>query len=401
MSKIAAALLVIGLIVATNFLLFHPGLRNRVDYAFLRMQTAIKKLQPHPEYIPTPVLPTPTKTTPSSESDPTPLPTATHTPTPVPTTTPVLTEPPVPQAVQLETDCHEPQGWNNCGPATLAMALCFYGWTQDQYAVAAVTKPDKDDKNVSPDEMVAYVYALQDTCAVMGYATDIELLKRLVSNGFPVIVETWFIPEPGDEMGHYRLVTGYDDLAGEFTTQDAYQGADQHVPYQRFDERWKVFNRAYVVVCEDKREPALRALLGERLDQATMYQRALSAALDEIQTDPSDRFAWFNAGTNYTGLQEYEQAATAYDRARMLNLPWRMLWYQFGPFEAYLQVGRYQEVLALANANLETTPNLEESYYYRALARRALGDEQAAQQDLQQALKLNPNFDRAACALDE
>ena len=39
------------------------------------------------------------------------------------------------------------------------MALRFYGWTEDQYTVAQATKPDKDDKNVSPGEMVAYAQA--------------------------------------------------------------------------------------------------------------------------------------------------------------------------------------------------------------------------------------------------
>ena len=38
---------------------------------------------------------------------------------------------------------------------------------------------------------------------------------------------TWFIPEPDDEMGHYRLLTGYDDAEAIFVTQDSYQGADQ------------------------------------------------------------------------------------------------------------------------------------------------------------------------------
>jgi tetratricopeptide (TPR) repeat protein len=235
----------------------------------------------------------------------------------------------------------------------------------------------------------------------MGYATDMQLLKRLISNGYPVIVETWFIPEPGDEMGHYRLVTGYDDRAMQFITQDSYKGADQLVHYQHLDDRWKAFNRVYVVVCEANRAGELRALLGDALDRPTMYRSALAIALDEIEADPADRFAWFNAGTNYVGLKEYERAAAAYDRARMLNLPWRMLWYQFGPFEAYLQAGRYQDVITLTNVNLTTTANLEESYYYRALARRALGDEQGAQEDLQQALKLNPHFVQAAQALKE
>ena len=132
-----------------------------------------------------------------------------------------------------------------------------------------------------------------------------------------------------------------------------------------------------------------------------MYRDALAAALAETEADPEDRYAWFNVGTNYVGLGEYGEAARAYDRSRTLNLPWRMLWYQFGPFEAYLQTNRYQDVIVLTDANLKVTKNLEESYYYRALARRALGDEAGAREDLETALHYNPLFRPASEALGE
>ena len=319
--------------------------------------------------------------------------------TAIPTPTPRLVT--LSDSVRLEHACHEPQEWNNCGPATLAMALCFHGWTGDQRTVAAVTKPNKDDKNVSPEEMVAYTYSLGDVHAVMGYATDMDVLKRLLSGGFPVIVETWFVPEPGDEMGHYRLLTGYDDAEGAFVSQDSYNGPDQILSYAEMGDLWKVFNRVYVVVYREDQAQVVEDLLGNGEDQEAMYRDALAVALAEITANPDDRFAWFNAGTNYVGLKRYEEAATAYDQARMLKLPWRMLWYQFGPFEAYLGAGRYQDVIDLANANLAAASNLEESYAYRALARRALGDEVGAREDLQQALRYNPHFADAIEALGD
>jgi tetratricopeptide (TPR) repeat protein len=137
------------------------------------------------------------------------------------------------------------------------------------------------------------------------------------------------------------------------------------------------------------------------MDRETMYQNALAVAQAEIEADPEDRYAWFNAGTNYLGLGQVEQAVQAYDRARTLQLPWRLLWYQFGPFEAYLRAGRYQDVIDLADANLRAAQNLEESYYNRALARRALGDEDGARQDLETALRYNPHFEQAIRALEE
>ena len=410
-----AVLLVVGLIVGINFVLFNPTVRDRAEYLVLRAQTYVKKLRPHARYVPTPSLPTPeasatavtgqTATTPTVATTATP--TAASTPaSPAPTYTPTATTEPssaasLPASVLLGTECHEPQGWNNCGPATLSMALCFYGWTDDQYAIATAIKPDKNDKNVSPDEMVAYTFSLGDMYAVTGYAADIQVLKSLLSSGFPVIVETWFIPEPDDEMGHYRLLTGYDDAVQAFAAQDAYNGPAQRVSYDELDALWKVFNRAYVVVTEADRAQALTALLGEALEPGAMYGNALATALAETAADAEDRYAWFNAGTNYAGLGRYQEAAAAYDRARMLRLPWRMLWYQFGPFEAYLHIGRYQDVIDLTNANLEVTKNLEESYYYRALARRAWGDQVGAREDLRKALQYNPLYDRAAKALGE
>jgi len=162
-----------------------------------------------------------------------------------------------------------------------------------------------------------------------------------------------------------------------------------------------VFNRVYVVIAEAERAGELLSALPGREDEQAMYRRALDASLAEISADPEDRYAWFNAGTNYVGLGQFEEAAGAYDRARVLKLPYRLLWYQFGPFEAYLGTGRYQDVIDLANANLQAADNLEESYYYRALARRALGDRDGAREDLERALRLNPLFGRAAQALKE
>jgi tetratricopeptide (TPR) repeat protein len=407
LGQIIAATIVVGLIVGINLVLFTPSIRNRVDHVVLRVQTQVKKMRPHDRYVPTPV-PTsvPTISMLGAQVTNTPrtltaTPTATQTLAPTVAPTPTLETTPLPTQVQLENDCYEAQGWNNCGPATLSMALRFYGWAEDQYAVAAVTKPDKNDKNVSPEEMVVYAYSLGDKYALMGYATDIEVLKLLLSNDFPVIVETWFIPEPDDEMGHYRLLTGYDDTTQQFTTQDSYNGADQPVPYDELQALWKVFNRVYVVVCEAERAKELSALLGTAVEPDKMYRNALAVALAETATNPEDKYAWFNAGTNYVGMGEHEKAAEAYDKARMLNLPWRTLWYQFGPFEAYLHVGRYQDVIALTDATLEVTNNLEESYYYRALARRALGDDAGARADLEKALQYNPLFERAAEALGE
>jgi tetratricopeptide (TPR) repeat protein len=101
-------------------------------------------------------------------------------------------------------------------------------------------------------------------------------------------------------------------------------------------------------------------------------------------------------------LQDYAGAADAYDQAFASvypniaedERPWRMMWYQTGPYWAYFYSGRYYDVISLATTTLDamSKPVLEESYYWRALAREALGDTSGAIADLKEAVRLNPNF---------
>jgi len=76
----------------------------------------------------------------------------------------------------------------------------------------------------------------------------------------------------------------------------------------------------------------------------------------------------------------------------LLGLPWRMLWYQFGPYEAYYGVGRYEDVITLATVTLNVVGNLEESYYWRGLAYLAQENVDRARSDFGAALQYNPSF---------
>ena len=96
-------------------------------------------------------------------------------------------------------------------------------------------------------------------------------------------------------------------------------------------------------------------------------------------------------------------AAAAFDRAFGLYAklvedelrPYRIMWYQTWPYWAYYYSGRYQDVINLADTTLNDTisePVLEESLYWRALAREALGDLQGAIDDFRQSVNLKPKF---------
>ena len=80
-----------------------------------------------------------------------------------------------------------------------------------------------------------------------------------------------------------------------------------------------------------------------------------------------------------------------------------MMWYQTGPYWAYYYTGRYQDVINLATTTLDamSEPVLEESYYWRALALQASGDNKGAIADLRASLKYHPGFEPALTQLQQ
>ncbi len=344
----------------------------------------------------------------------TPEPDATAVPSPPPAP-PTATPIPFPQTARLNNIVHQFQGWNNCGPATLAMALSYFGVHHLQYDTALFLKPDPEDRNVTPWEMAAYVNQetnLQATYRVNG---NLDLLRGLISQGMPVIVETGIDP-PGeyswlDWYGHYFLVVAYDE--NSVWVYDSWFGSDPTLPveervgggngraidYETFAAYWQQFNYTYIALYTPEQRPTFETIVGEQLDDQTMWSQSLTRTQAELEQAPEKGHLWFNLGNAYNALGEYELAAVAFDKAREVGLPWRMLWYQFGPYEAYYQIGRYQDVIELADVTLNQRPYFEESYYYRGLAYQALGNEREAQADLERAVDFNPNFQPAVDAL--
>jgi tetratricopeptide (TPR) repeat protein len=305
---------------------------------------------------------------------------------------------PVQSGVTLPGIRHEWQTWNNCGPSTIAMNLSFYNDGDTQVEAAQFLKPNEKDKNVSPEELVTYALS-KGFLGFVGVDGTPELLKQFLSNGFPVIVEFWTERDDAGGMGHYRLLTGYDGASNEFIAQDSLHGANIRVPIESFDTDWQVFNRTYMLVFPADRAPVAYTIAGPTAINPSMYRQALTTAQTEAQRQPDNPFAWFNIGTNYARLGETELAAGAFDEARRLGLPYRMLWYQFDIYDVYLAQGRYQELIELTTAVLDATGGLEELYYYRGLAYQALGEADAARTDFEAALDYNPAFEPARAGL--
>ena len=391
-----------------------PAVQERVGWRVAELVARIKYAVSPPEeviFVPEGDAISPTKTVVQS----TPLPTNS---TPdalsnLPQPTPTQTLTPIPKSISLTGVQHEYQTWNNCGPATLAMALSYWKWDGNQRIIADFTKPNPRDKNVTPYELTAYVEEKTQLQTILRVGGEIELLKRFLAAGFPVIIEKGFEGRDFDGwMGHYVLVTGYSDSDQQFTFQDSYYGPDQVMGYEDFESFWRAFNFTYIVVYPSESKDEVMEILGFQADEDFNYRHAAQKASDEIYTlNGRDQFfAWFNRGANLVSLQDFAGAASAYDEAFAIypdipekKRPWRMMWYQTGPYWAYYYSGRYQDVIELAGTTLDamSEPVLEESYYWRALSREALGDTQGAVKDLRSALKFHPGFEPALTRLEQ
>src|SRR5678815_1963422 len=207
----------------------------------------------------------------------TPLAVLTETALPSPTASLVPT--PIPASISLSGIRHEYQQFNNCAPASLSMVMSYWGWVGDHYLTRAYLRPsfEADDKNVNPFEIVDYVQKQTQYDALWRVGGDMATLKRLLAAGFPVLIEKG-MEDPHDHswLGHYLILSGYDDAKGQFLVYDSYEGPPEAygVSYDTIGQFWRHFNFVYVVIFPRERQAEVNALLGANSDPQVNYRNA-------------------------------------------------------------------------------------------------------------------------------
>jgi tetratricopeptide (TPR) repeat protein len=313
----------------------------------------------------------------------------------------------MPSSVRIEGLLPVYQDVNRCSAAALTIQLSYFIGERPYDAVIRGLNPNTEDVSVRLDEMVRYAEETYGLKGVIRYGGTLDMLKSLLAAGFPVLVENVYYDGAGgfdDWLSHNRIVMGYDDALQEIYTFDPLLGngpdnTGRPIPYTDVDERWRPFNRDLLVLYRPEEEQALRAALGAHWDTVYNLNWALSLSEQELAGDNPDSFSLFNKGETLTLLGRYEEAAEAFDQARAIGLPWRVYWYMFGIFEAYLAVGRYDDVIALARSVIAGTPGVEEVYYYAARAFEATNDLLRAQANYEVAVMRNQYYTEARDAL--
>ncbi len=298
---------------------------------------------------------------------------------------------------------HYFQSFNNCGPASLAMMLSHFEIIRTQQQLGDELRPyqltngDNDDKSVTLEELANKA----EEFGLVAYhrpAGDIELLKSLTANGLPVLTRTW--TQVNEDIGHYRVVKGYDDNRQVIIQDDSLQGKDLPFSYTDFSLMWEKFGYEYLVLAEPDQTPVVEAILGEYIDERVAWLRARDIALEHVAANPDDIYARFNLSVIYYELGEYQQSVAEFEAVES-QLPARTLWYQIEPLLAYQQLGRYDELLPRIDRILENGNRaFSELYQIRGEIYLDRGDAQAARREFERALFYNENFQPAQRVLE-
>jgi hypothetical protein len=150
------------------------------------------------------------------------------------------------------------QTLNNCGPASIAEVLSYWGIARTQEQVQAVVRADGSPRGMAPFGVPGYARSLR-LRAMIGVGGTERLIKALISNRFPVIASQWVSVD--DHIRHYRPIEAYDDRRGIFVSSDPYLGANHPITYGDFTHMWTVSDGRFLVLYPPSRQPLLDAVL--------------------------------------------------------------------------------------------------------------------------------------------
>lgn len=322
---------------------------------------------------------------------------------PIPSPTPTITLIIPSQSKTLLNDYHIFQTFNNCGPVALSMALSYFGINESQENLGQILRPfqnaagDNDDKSVTLEELgeKAREYNLIPYHRPNG---NIEIIKLFITHDIPVIART--LTEANEDIGHYRVIKGYDDKTGEIIQDDSLQGKNLRYSYNEFNTLWEKFNFEYLVlVLKDKKDIA-ENILGHDKDEKTAWKNAVINAQKQLESDPNDIYSRFNLSVALYNTGEYQKSIEEFEKVES-KLPFRTLWYQIEPILAYYKLGNFEKVFSMSDKIL-TNGNraFSEIYIIRGNIYQKQGNIDFAKHEFENAVFYNKNLKSAQDTLN-
>lgn len=283
------------------------------------------------------------------------------------------------------------------------MLLSYHSITVSQTELGQKLRPyqnpqgDNDDKSVSIEELAeeSKTYNLVPYHRPNG---SIKLLHLLLSSNIPVLVRTWL--HPGEDIGHYRIIRGYDDTTQELIQDDSYEGKNLRYTYETFNAMWQPFNYEYLILVSPEQKEHAELLLGNAVDEQDAWRAVLQRATDESQSAPNNPYPIFNQSVALYHLGDFPKSVSIFESIQS-QLPFRMLWYQIEPIEAYLAVKNYDTVFSLTDSVLNNhNRGFTELYILRGKAFQEMGKSAEAKKEFENAVFYNKNSPEALRLLE-
>lgn len=274
------------------------------------------------------------------------------------------------------------------------MALSYVGISASQQELGQQLRPyqvpggDNDDKSVTLQEVA-------DEAKKKGMHTylrpngTIEKVKQFIAADIVVVARTWL--KKDEDIGHYRVIRGYDDTLQEIIQDDSLQGKDLTYSYEDFLSLWRTFNYEYLVIVPPDKEQIAIAILGEELKEMNAWNHAKVRIEKEITNEPNNWHLLFALSRIYYYLGNFQKSVELFNQVEA-KLSFRTLWYQVEPLLAIYETGDYERVFQLTTKILDNHNRAySELYYLRGKIYEQQGKQELAKKEYQQAVDYNKN----------
>lgn len=321
----------------------------------------------------------------------------------LPTSTPIPSPTPLPNEKILSNDYHIFQTFNNCGPASLSMALSYFNINVSQNTLGQDLRPyqnpqgDNDDKSVTLEELAkkAQEFGLIAYHRPNGSP---QIAKQFINLGVPIITRTW--TKPDEDIGHFRVIKGYSDTQNYFIQDDSLQGKNLQFSYSEFDVLWKKFNYEYLALIRPAQQDQAEQILGDNLDEKYAWQQAINLSQKQLSQNPNDIYARFNLSVSYYHTDNFQASVSEFEKVEN-QLPFRTLWYQIEPIQAYFELGQYNRVFEITEKILSNYNRaFSELYVLRGNIYKIQGQTELARSEYEKAVFYNRNLEAAKQAFN-
>jgi tetratricopeptide (TPR) repeat protein len=312
-------------------------------------------------------------------------------------------QPAIPTSKVLPSSYHVYQSFNNCGPAALSMALAQYGMQISQQELGMQLRPfqnpqgDNDDKSTTLDELALKAEEL-GFVAYHRPNGNYDLLTHFIANDMPIITRTWL--KTDDDIGHYRVIKGY-DLSGRTLIQDdSLQGQNLMYSEDEFNAIWKQFGYEFLVLVPQEKVDLAKDLLGDLENEENAWENALKYWQTQVAQKPNDIHTRFNLAIAYYKVGDFQSAISEFEKVQN-SISWRALWYNMEPIKAYQQAGQYEKVFEITDTILNNHNRAySELYIIRGEIYKEQGNIESARAEFEKAVFYNSALKSAQDALD-